>query len=382
MELLIQDDLGQLLDIQESPCISLYQPTHKTFPDNEQDPIRFKNLLKTIEHALNGSYSEKDIQCLIKSFHDLSRDMDFWRYSGEGLAIFASPACFKLYKLPRTVPELAIVSDSFHLKPLIRLMQAADRYQILDLTRDRAKLYEGNRYSLSEVPLASEVPDTLEKALGEELTNPRLTVSDYGKGAEGPPMHHGHGGRKDEVKIDDERFFRKIDEAILKYHSKISQLPLILATLPEHQALFHQISKNPYLLEDGIKVHKNTFSLDELCTLGWQVMGTYYHAKVDKLTEQFAQAKAKQLGSDELRDISEAAVAGKIQTLFIDADRRVPGRLDYNTGKVQLDELLDPEVDDLLDDVGEVVLRTQGQVFVISEDKMPTKSPIAAIYRY
>ena len=33
--------------------ISLYQPTHRSFPLNKQDPIVFKNLLKELEASLD-----------------------------------------------------------------------------------------------------------------------------------------------------------------------------------------------------------------------------------------------------------------------------------------------------------------------------------------
>jgi len=41
---------------------------------------------------------------------------------------------FRVYRLQRPVPELAIVADSFHTKPLLRILQSADRYQVLALT--------------------------------------------------------------------------------------------------------------------------------------------------------------------------------------------------------------------------------------------------------
>ena len=63
------------------------------------------------------------------------------------------------------------------------------------------------------------VPRTISEALGDELTESHLTVASYGGvGGESTPMHHGHGGKKDEGQIDAERFFRAIDRAVLKHH--------------------------------------------------------------------------------------------------------------------------------------------------------------------
>jgi hypothetical protein len=107
---------------------------------------------------------------------------------------------FRVYKLQRPVPELAVVADSFHTKPLLRILQSADRYQVLALNRHEMKLFEGNRDALDEIAPADGVPRTLTEALGEELTDPRQTVSAYGGSGGGQaPMHHGHGGRKDEL---------------------------------------------------------------------------------------------------------------------------------------------------------------------------------------
>ncbi len=44
--------LTELLGDHEPPCISLYQPTHRNHPDNQQDPIRYRNLLREMESSL------------------------------------------------------------------------------------------------------------------------------------------------------------------------------------------------------------------------------------------------------------------------------------------------------------------------------------------
>jgi hypothetical protein len=80
-----------------------------------------------------------------------------------------------------------------------------------------------------------------------------------GAEAEGRP---GAGGKKDETDIDADRFFRAVDQAILQHHSRPSDLPLLLAALSEHHGIFHQISKKPFLLSQGIKIHSDALPLD------------------------------------------------------------------------------------------------------------------------
>ena len=58
------------------------------------------------------------------------------------------------------VPELAIVGDRFHTKPLRRFLQSVDRYQVLGLSRGRFQVFEGNRNRLEELkPMAGGVED-------------------------------------------------------------------------------------------------------------------------------------------------------------------------------------------------------------------------------
>ncbi len=52
MDLLQKDELKTLIQKPEGPCVSIYMPTHRAFPDTKQDPIRFKNLLREAEERL------------------------------------------------------------------------------------------------------------------------------------------------------------------------------------------------------------------------------------------------------------------------------------------------------------------------------------------
>ena len=292
MRQITTDHLTALLADHEPPCISLYQPTHRHHPDNQQDPIRYRNLLTEMENSLRQKYPTREVRTLLEKFQALARDDRFWNHRTDGLAILSSPDTFQVFELQRTVPELLVVADSFHTKPLLRVLQSADRYQILALNRHEAKLYEGNRYALDPVELTN-VPSTITEALGEELTEQHLTVASYGAGAAraagggATPSIHGHGDKKDEVDIDRDRFFRAIDRAILEHHSRPSGLPLMLATLTEYHAPFHEVSHNPFLMADGIMMNPDALSLDQLRAEAWRIVEPVYLQRLAKLVDDF-----------------------------------------------------------------------------------------------
>ena len=383
MSTLDKDYAAGLLDKCDPPCLSLYQPTHRHHPDNQQDPIRFRNLVKKLEEPLRQQFPNDDIRTLLQPFLALANDMDFWNHTLDGLAVLGARGIFRVYKLQRPVTEFALVADSFHTKPLMRILQSADRYQVLGLNRQEIRLFEGNRDALDEIELARTVPKTITEALGDELTEPHRTVASYGGIGDGhSPMHHGHGGKESEVDIDAERFFRAIDRGILEHHSKPAGLTLILAALPQYHHLFHQVSHNPLLIEDSIEVHPDSLTIEELRQRAWQILEPHYLARLAKLVEEFGNAKSKGLGDDVLVQVAKAIVAGRVATLMIEAVRKIPGRIDSATGEIEFGDLSHPEVDDVLDDLGELALKKGGQIVIVPAERMPTDTGIVAIYRY
>lgn len=363
------------------PCVSLYQPTHRHHPDNAQDPIRFRNLVRSLGESLRRKYSEHDVDELLRPFSALADDADFWNHTLDGLAVLAAPGLFRVYRLQRRVPELAVAADSFHVKPLRRILQSADRFQILGVTRDEIRLFEGNRDVVDEIEPAEGVPRTLTEALGDEVTAPHLTVASYG-GPQAPGMRHGHGARKDEQDVDAERFFRAVDRAVLEHHSRPTGLPLLLAGLPEHQGVFRKVARNPFLVVEGIDSGLDALSHDALRERAWRILEPQYLARLSGLVDEFNERSTKGLGSGNLDEVAEAAQAGRVATLLVDADREIAGRLDSETGRVVRDELANPDVDDVLDDLGTLVAQHGGEWIIVPRDRMPTDTGVAAIYRF
>lgn len=371
-------------DHQQQPRLSLYQPTHRHHPENQQDPIRFRILVKQMEQQLlRENHPAEQVRLRMEPFEALGRDNEFWNHTQDGLGVFSAPGWFRVVGLPRSVQELTVVADSFHTKPLRRFLQSADRYQILGLNQHEIKLYEGSRNVLEAVELTSGVPRTIGEALGDELTEPHRTVASYGGvgGASGA-MHHGHGGKNDEVDNDADRFFRAIDRSVLEAYSRPSGLPLILAALPEHHHRFHEVSHNPFLVSEGIKMHPDAMSMDDLRTRAWEIFEPLYHARLAALADDFAVAKSRGLGLDDLAQIGEAALAGRVATLLIEADREIGGRIHAGSGNVHLDDAGQQQGDDLLDDLGEWVLKKGGKVVVVPSGQMPTSTGAAATCRY
>lgn len=158
MNLLTKDMMLELLSINEGTCISLYMPTHRTHPDNLQDPILFKNLLKNLKQSLLQKHSESEVTTLLEPFVALESDEEFWRHTSDGLAVLGTIDMFKTISLPVSMEELTAVANRFYTKPLRRYLQSVERYNVLGLSLHDYQIYEGNRHSLTELTLPPDTP--------------------------------------------------------------------------------------------------------------------------------------------------------------------------------------------------------------------------------
>jgi len=143
------------------------------------------------------------------------------------------------------------------------------------------------------------------------------------------------------------------------------------------------VNKNPCLLPNGITINPASVTIDKLTDMAWAVMEPEYLNKLDSLSEGFKQAKANGKGSDDYKEVAIAAVEGRVDTLLVEADRIIPVRVtNLVTGNTQKKDLQNPRVDDLLDDMGELVMKMGGQVVVLPNESMPSETGLAAIFRY
>lgn len=376
--------LRGLLSAAQPPCISLYQPTQRSFPEKQQNAIRYKNLLRQMQASIRDKYAARDVQSILDRYDALGRDERFWLRRTDGLAVLASVDRFEVFDLQRSVPEIVIVADSFHVKPLLRIAQSADRYHVLALNRKEVKLYEGNRDALDQVEL-TDVPSTITAALGEELTEPYQGfhgVGPFHAGRSNAGIHHGRGQKKDDVDLDMERFFRAVDRAILEHYSRPTGLPLLLAGLPQNVSGFRAVTRNPFVAAAAIEIDPDSLTLEQLRAEAWRAIEPTYLERLAELTDSYNSNRSRGLGDEDPAAIAEAAVAGRVGTLLIEAERLVPGKIDAATGKLERRALGDPEADDVLDDLAEIAVRMKGEAIVVPAQRMPSTTGVAAIYRF
>ena len=162
----------------------------------------------------------------------------------------------------------------------------------------------------------------------------------------------------------------------------ILKMPLILLTLTEHQTLFKHLSNNPYLLDVGINKSIDSMDMKDIQNEAWKIIETINTKNRPDITESFSNSEADALGSSEIEAVVKAALESRVDTLYIEDEKSILGKIDKETGKVTYSDSQSLDHDDILDDLAEIVLSGGGTVTVLSAEEMPSKTGIAAIYRY
>lgn len=369
--------LDELMDQRTPPCVSIYQPLHRGIPPAHENPVRFKNLLRRAEESLLRRYSPAETHDLIDRIRQGVDTPGFWTGSRDGMAVFAAPDYLRIIETQQPMNELVIVADSFHVKPLIRVMQGADRYHILCFTQGQVRFFEGSRFGVREIELV-DTPRSIYELSGmtqdQQISSARdveTALSQASDEAQTIP-------RPGSV----DRFIRAVDKGIWENYSRTERLPLILFAEAQYHPMWRAITRNPMFLEQGVLLNPDHIAEERIRDEAWQVYQPIYRQRIEHLANQYQAARAHNMGSEQLEQVAKAAAAGRVDALMLAENTHIPGRLDPASGQIQRDELADPHVDDVLDDLAEMVLKMDGQVLAIPPDLMPTDADLAAIYRY
>ncbi len=371
------EELRQLMARHTPPCISIYLPTRRG--GAPEDKKHYETLVKRARDQARKNLPPAEVDKLITPLHGLEQ-APIWSDMLDGLAVFRSHDSLQYYRLPAAVPELAVVADSFHIRPLLGFLQTNRNYYLLNLSQNHVAFYKGNASGLGPVDL-SRLPRSLTDALGIEERERSIHVH-FGAGGGNNPIYGG--ASKNDTSRDEDlaRFFRAIDHALWEV-LRDEHVPLVLAAPERSNAMYRTISRYPHLAADGLIGNYARSSLAELHERAWPIVQQEIGKREGEVLERYQSLVSRARALDEIRAIAQFAVQGRVRDLLLAKDAYLWGTLDKSSGAVALHgEPHDARDDDILDDIAEAVLLRGGQVYSVGKEHMPSKSPVAATLRW
>jgi len=377
MNLLSGDELKTLMERQEGLCMSIFMPTHRKGTETQQNQIRYKNLLRKAEEQLiQSELRPQEVKEFLKPAHELLGDAPFWQNQSDGIAVFLSPLSFNFYMLPINFEELVVVTNRFHVKPLIPAISGNIEFYILAVTQKNVRLIECSRYSAGEIDL-EKVPGDLAELFRFDVVEKEFQFHTRMHSA----AFQGHGGGTDDPKDSMLRYFQQVDKGLKKLIEN-KQRPLVFAGVDYLYPIYKEANTYPNLMDKAISGNSEELSAENLRNQGWGVVESSFEKEKATAIEQYRQFFGTGRASTDIKEIVQASYHGRVGILFVPVGLQQWGTYNPDTSEVILQDKATLGNEDLLDFAAIQVLSNGGTVYAVNPKEVPDDASIAAVFRY
>jgi hypothetical protein len=379
-------EFKKLIEARAGLHVSIYLPTHRKGPQVQQDPVRLKNLVRDAEGQLvELGMSSRNAGRMLAGGHRLRDDTVFWKYRTKGLCLFLATDFVRHYDLPFRCEELVVVTQRFHLKPIVPLLYRDARFYLLTLSQNKARIFicTQDRMVRLEVPgmpqslKEATIHDDPEKQIQFHTGTP--TTSTGNRSA----IYHGHGAGADDADTRMLRYFQGIDRALGSVLAD-EDAPLVLAGVDYLHAIYRRANSYKGLMEDGITGSPHDESERDLHRQAWKIVRPTFEAVREKALAEYGALSGSRdpRSAGDVKEILPAALHGRVAHLFVAVGVQQWGTYDPATGRLDVQEDGKPGDEDLLDLAAVHTLANGGDVYAVPPKDMPEDAMVAAVFRY
>jgi hypothetical protein len=383
-----QKQFKQLSEFQNNntPCVSIYIPTYKA-GNSQEDKIRFKNALSDATSQLtndsifpNHSMDKKEALKFLAPAFELLDNEDFWSQLSEGLAVFIGENHFSHFICPIDFPKLTYVHYHFYLRHMLPMLNDEKRFFVLALSQNDVRFFEANANSITPVIINDLIPNGTEEMIGMEDNTTNLQARSGGSNAS---IFHGHGGGKDDKNETLKKYFRDIDNGLMKMlHDE--NAPMIIYSVENQIPIYQETSKYSNIHNDHIVGNPENDDPVLIHERAWSIMDDHFDKKYQLEKENFNQYLVDGKASFSIHDIVPSTVNGKVETLFLDTEEEIIwGEYDEKNVAINLHESRQPNSICLMNKMGVETFKNGGKIYNRPRIEMPRAiTHVNAVFRY
>ena len=342
--------------------VSIYMPTHRIGSEAEQDPIRFKNLLRDAEEQLDKDSISVSKEEFFKEANELLENEDFWQHGLGSLLVVICEDETHVLDRPAIIDEnheVLFIGDKPYLVPLFDKAYLLEDYYLVDIASDRYDLYTFDESGLTKVDK-------------EHIENRESELATRGNDVEGElettvGANTGYSGThsEDEVeKREGETYIRYALSQVKDYLNTVEKRDVLLFGTDRNAALFEELAEK----EDLDIYHTFDKPLDSIdrADLEGEIFEELRNQYVSYLRDEIDNINssvANSLGSTDLTEIKKADDFSAIETLYIDRD---------------YEDIATKEINDLVIDV----INKDGDVVLFDTELNVWPASVVAVYRF
>lgn len=358
MKQLSQSHLNRLIDssnnsfpspqsVAGDPFVSLYIPK-EALHDQAQNPQRLHHLITKAESLIAKHFPGKKAHLsniygkLVKAISDSQ--------TASGFAVFESKNLSGFFPISGKVRELAVVGNSFHVKPLLNEIQNQNKFYALTLDTQMVYLWEGNSHSIEKKAVYT-IPQNQNPKVGSNAQKNTF--------------------QRQEVRVI-LKFYKDVIQRVKK-QVKNQYDPIYIVAQPHLRALFMGISRQKNLLQHpSLDMDPRSLTASDLHQVTWGVASKELYRRTRRIVKDYPLYQLSGRTLESLTEIARAAAAGQIESLQIQKDLYIWGEYQKSSGKIHYAESSSAQpIDDIFDDIAEDVIRRGGQVYLLEAQDMP-----------
>ena len=346
-------------NIQTEACVSIMLNTHRTHPDNEQDPILLNNLVKEAKERLHADYDKRFVWPIEEKLDKIVSEIDH-NQNLDSLVIYVNPEFGEYTRLSTTVVDRVTVDDKFATRDLIRASHEDGAYYILLLSRDKARLIEAYNDRVQQ-ELSGDFP--FENSLRTRNS-----------------AHAEHNNSEDNLI---KEFFNHVDKS-LQTAIADNPLPVLIVTESRNYDYYMEIADKKDMFIGNINRLPNDEPAASVVSSAWEEVQQLITQKNAKRIEELEIAISQNQTLSDYNEVWEALNHGRGKTLFVKKGFYQPALIEEER-LVLVEEDRTTEkgvVDDIIDEMISLNLSMGGDVVFIKNDDIEKYQNLILITRY
>lgn len=357
----MKSQLERIAAEKNSPCVSISLNTHRTHPDNIPDAIELKKLLKEAEERVIAEFGKRQVSELLEKIGAVAEEIDN-NYNLDSLHIFLSNSMKEVVKSPWSIQENSLhISDSFSIKPLIKLFNRTENYLILLLSQSGVKLL----HAINDGVLAEIKNEDFPFSKNLHYLTQQDKLSD---------------GKQVDNMV--REFLNTVDKAVLKVNNDTKMNCVVICTEDNYSRLM-QVADKPSIYYGYVHVNYNDVALNTLAAEAWEIVNSLQRQNRTDAIKEMQEAVGQGKVITDLSEIYRAVKEGRGDLLITHDDFQQAVKM---TGEFSFDLADDVTQTDVIDDISSEiaweVIAKKGRAIFTTQDEIKTLGEIALKVRY
>jgi len=357
----LKEQLQKLATEKNSPCVTISLNTHRTHPDNAQDQILLKSLIKEAEERVINEFGKRPVAQLLEKMETVSKEIDV-NYNLDSLHIFLSNDTQEIVKSSWKTSNSGVhISDSFAIRSLIKNYNRSENYLIMLLSQSGVQLFEAVNDDIVEEVRNDDFPFSENRHYN--------THSDKGS---------------DSKHLDDlvREFLNKVDKALIKVHNETELKCVVIATEDNYSRL-QQVADKPSVYLGYANIDYNNVATHHIAKQSWELVKEQQKQHRTETISEMQEAVAQGKVLTDLQEIYQASIDGRGELLIVHEDfSQAVVMKDERTFDLVDDPTIPNAIDDITSTISWEVISKKGRVVFTSQDEIKDLGKIVLKKRY